>query len=55
MVTYKGDLIRKQSSVNSTRSNRREILDTRKDVQDMFPTRYTCVITDNNMFVFAML
>ena len=55
MTTYRGNMIRKQSSVNSMRSNHCEVLEARKDVQDMFQTEQVYTITNNDMFVFAVL
>ena len=54
MATYQGHIIRKQSGYNYTRRNRLGILDARQDVQYMFPTEQVCVITEDDMFVFAM-
>ena len=40
---------------NSTRINRHEILDAKKNVQDMFPTKQVFAVTKKDMFVFATL
>ena len=55
MATHQWHLIRKRSGYNSTCRNRLGILYARKDVQDMFPTEQVCAITEDDMFVFAML
>ena len=48
-------MTRKRAGTDSTHSNRLEILDARKNVQDMFPTKQVCAMTKEDMFIFEML
>ena len=55
LATAKGHMIRKRSGVQSTRSNRGDIIDARKQVDDMNPTQEACTLVNDNMFCYAML
>ena len=54
-ATDKGHMIRKRSGVQSTRNQRQEILDARKQVDDMNPPQEAFTAIDDEMFCFAML
>ena len=54
MTMYQGHMKRTWSGTNFTRSNRLEIFDARKNIQDMSLTKQVCAITKEYMFPFAM-
>ena len=54
-ATDKGHMIRKRSGVQSTRNRPKEILDARKQVDDMNPPQEACPAIEDKMFCFAML
>ena len=54
-ATDKGHMILKRSEVQSTRNLKQEILDSRKQVDNMNPPQEACPAIEDEMFCFAML
>ena len=54
-ATAKGHMVRKRQGVQSTRSQRKEILDARLELADMNPPQEACAANENEMFCFAAL
>ena len=54
-ATEKGHMIRKRAGTQSTRNNRQEIIDARKEVDNMNPPQEACMGIDDKMFCFAIL
>ena len=48
-------MIGKQSGVQSTRNQQKEILDARREVNDMNPPQEACPAIEDEMFCFAIL
>ena len=53
-ATDKGHMIQKQARVQFTRNQQKEILDARREVNDMNPPQEACPAIEDNMFCFAM-
>ena len=47
-------MIQKQARVQFTRNQQKEILDARREVNDMNPPQEACPAIEDNMFCFAM-
>ena len=54
-ATYKGHMVRVRQGLNSTKSNKRELIDARNEVDDMAPPQQMCTAIDNEMFCFTIL
>ena len=53
-ATAKGHMVRVRKGVQSTKSNRQEVLDARADVDDMVPPEHVCTAIENEMFCYVV-
>ena len=53
-ATAKGHMVRVRQGLQSTKSNRQDILDARADVDDMAPPEHCCAAIENEMFCFVI-
>ena len=53
-ATAKGHMVRVRQGLQSTKSNRQDILDARDDVHDMAPPEHCCTAIENEMFGFVV-
>ena len=54
-ATYQGHMIRRRGGLNSTRYNRKAVLDARRNVEDMFPREQVCQAYEDEIYCFAVL
>ena len=53
-ATDEGHMVRVRHGLQSTRSNRQDVLDARDDVDDMVPPEHCCAAIENEMFCFVI-
>lgn len=53
-ATAKGHRVRVRKGLNSTKSNRQDVINARAEVDDMVPQEQACTVFDNKMFCFVV-
>ena len=53
-ATAKGHMVRVRKGLNSTKTNRQDVIDARAEVDDMDPQDQACTAFDNDMFCFVL-